>query len=111
VYVGVPTVYTILDNKLAPWLAERYLAKTGVNSQQSDQQPTPYNADGNLFEPPDAGDPGAHGRFRRHGARAQPAVVADAKPPAARDSRRGGAALGCSPSRLAKARRSMSPLG
>jgi hypothetical protein len=63
VYVGVPAVYTILGGKLAPWLAERYLARTGVESQQLDAtRPTAANRNGNLFEP-DAGDPGAHGRF------------------------------------------------
>jgi len=62
VWVGVPTVYTIIGNKLAPWLAERYLAKTAVSGQQSDAAPDPENRDGNLFEPR-AGDPGAHGRF------------------------------------------------
>jgi short-subunit dehydrogenase len=60
-YVGIPTVYTIWGNKLAPWLAERYLARTGVDGQLSD---TPTGADrvDNLFEPP-PGDPGAHGPY------------------------------------------------
>jgi len=63
VYVGVPAVYTILGSKLAPWLAERYLARTAVKSQQMQgTQPSPLNRDGNLFEP-DPGDPAAHGRF------------------------------------------------
>ena len=63
IYVGVPAVYTILGNKLAPWLAERYLAKTAVSGQQMDDRPpTAGNLNGNLFEP-DPGDPGAHGRF------------------------------------------------
>jgi hypothetical protein len=63
VYVGFPTVYTILGSKLAPWLAERYLAKTAIVSQQ-----TPDQFDGaraaNLFEPIDRDhDEGAHGVF------------------------------------------------
>jgi len=63
VYVGIPTVYTIVGNKVAPWLAERYLAKTAVKSQQiQDSPPSPLNGTGNLFEP-EPGDPGAHGRF------------------------------------------------
>jgi NAD(P)-dependent dehydrogenase (short-subunit alcohol dehydrogenase family) len=63
VYVGVPTVYTVLGNKFAPWLAERYLAKTAVSEQQmEDQGPDPANHEGNLMEPPSE-DPGAHGRF------------------------------------------------
>jgi len=63
VYVGVPAVYTILGNKIAPWLAERYLARTAVNSQQIDgSEPSSHNRNGNLFEP-EPGDPGAHGQF------------------------------------------------
>jgi NAD(P)-dependent dehydrogenase (short-subunit alcohol dehydrogenase family) len=63
VYVGVPAALTILGNKLAPWLAERYLARTAVKSQQvPESAPSPLNRPGNLFEP-DPGDPGAHGRF------------------------------------------------
>ena len=35
IYVGLPTVYTIVGNKLAPWFAERYLAKHAVDGQQT----------------------------------------------------------------------------
>jgi NAD(P)-dependent dehydrogenase (short-subunit alcohol dehydrogenase family) len=67
VYVGLPTVYTILGNKVAPWLAERYLAKTAVQGQQTDR---PLNGDrpDNLFAPMPR-DEGAHGPFdeRSHG--------------------------------------------
>jgi NAD(P)-dependent dehydrogenase (short-subunit alcohol dehydrogenase family) len=62
VYVGVPTVYTILGSKLAPWLAERYLARTAVDGQQTETGPTEANRKGNLMKPP-AEDPGAHGPF------------------------------------------------
>ncbi len=62
VWVGIPTAYTIIGNRLAPWLAEIYLAKTAVNGQQTDGDPDPENASGNLFTPQD-GDPGAHGPF------------------------------------------------
>ena len=61
VYVGLPSVYTIFGNKFAPWLAERYLAKTAYNSQQVDGEPV-GDRPSNLFAPVD-GDPGAHGRF------------------------------------------------
>jgi NAD(P)-dependent dehydrogenase (short-subunit alcohol dehydrogenase family) len=61
VYVGVPTVYTIWGNKVAPWLAERYLARTAVKSQLSDTEKRPDRPD-NLFDPP-PGDPGAHGPY------------------------------------------------
>lgn len=62
VYVGVPTAYTVLGAKLAPWLAERYLARTSVESQQTESPPDALNDEGNLTQPP-AEDPGAHGRF------------------------------------------------
>jgi short-subunit dehydrogenase len=73
VYVGFPTVYTIIGNKLAPWLAERYLAKTAIDGQQTDQ-PVPRDRPANLFEPLDADrDEGAHGIFdnQEHGTSTQ----------------------------------------
>jgi short-subunit dehydrogenase len=71
VYVGVPTVYTILGNKLAPWLAERYLARTAYDGQQIDGEPV-HDRPSNLFAPVE-GDPGAHGRFddQAHGTSVQ----------------------------------------
>ena len=71
IYVGAPTVYTILGNKVAPWLAERYLAKTAVNGQLSDVDKAVDRPD-NLFDTP-PGDPGAHGPYddRAHGRSAQ----------------------------------------
>ena len=62
-YVGISTVYSIIGNKLAPWLAERYLAKTAVDGQQTDQL-FDGTAAANLFEPVDDDhDEGAHGGF------------------------------------------------
>lgn len=61
IYVGTSTVYTILGNKIAPWLAERYLARTAYGSQQMDE-PLDPNRPSNLFAPV-PGDAGAHGRF------------------------------------------------
>jgi hypothetical protein len=60
-YVGIPTVYTIWGNKVAPWLAERYLAATAVKGQLSDEPKSPDRRD-NLFSSP-PGDPGAHGPY------------------------------------------------
>jgi NAD(P)-dependent dehydrogenase (short-subunit alcohol dehydrogenase family) len=39
IWVGVPTVYTIVGNRLASWLAEWYLARTAVSGQQTDRAP------------------------------------------------------------------------
>jgi NAD(P)-dependent dehydrogenase (short-subunit alcohol dehydrogenase family) len=62
VYVGLPTFYTVLGSKLAPWLAERYLARTAVEGQQTEGPPSAHNRPGNLMEPVPE-DPGAHGPF------------------------------------------------
>jgi NAD(P)-dependent dehydrogenase (short-subunit alcohol dehydrogenase family) len=60
-YVGWPTVQAILGNKVAPGLADRYLARTGYESQQIDESVPPDRPD-NLFESV-PGDFAAHGRF------------------------------------------------
>lgn len=63
IYLGTPTWKTIVGNKLASGLLDRYLADHGLESQLSDLPPSPHNEVGNLFEPV-AGDPGAHGIFQ-----------------------------------------------
>ena len=63
VFVGVPTVIAIEANKIAPALADRYLGRTGFDSQQT-QEAVPPNRPDNLFEPV-PGDFGAHGVFGR----------------------------------------------
>ena len=60
-YVGFPTLKTIVGNKVAPWLVERVLAKQGFQGQQSDKPADPTRPD-NLMSPP-PGDPGAHGPY------------------------------------------------
>ena len=62
VYVGLPTVLTILGNRVAPWLAEWWLARTGYDSQQISTIPLDPGRPTNLWQPV-AGDAGAHGRF------------------------------------------------
>ena len=51
VWVGSSAVMVILANKIAPSLADRYLAKTGVKSQQMQDRPAGANRPANLFEP------------------------------------------------------------
>jgi short-subunit dehydrogenase len=60
-YVGASTVITIVGNKILPGVGDRYLAKTGYGSQQTDQPVSPGRPS-NLFHPL-PGDHGAHGRF------------------------------------------------
>jgi NADP-dependent 3-hydroxy acid dehydrogenase YdfG len=61
VWVGRSTPVVIAGNHVAPGIGDRYLARTGFDSQQTDQ---PVNGDrpDNLFEPL-PGDHGAHGEF------------------------------------------------
>jgi NAD(P)-dependent dehydrogenase (short-subunit alcohol dehydrogenase family) len=60
-YVGWPTVKTIVGNKLVPGLGDRYLARTGYEAQQIEEPVRPDRPD-NLFEPV-PGDFAAHGPF------------------------------------------------
>ena len=61
VYVGIPTVMNIIGERVAPWLLDRYLARSGYKSQMTDQDLDPQGHD-NLFEPVDV-DRGSHGPF------------------------------------------------
>lgn len=60
IFVGAPTATAIYGNKLAPGLADRYLAANGFRSQMRDE-PEEDRPD-NLWSPV-AGDHGAHGIF------------------------------------------------
>jgi len=60
-YLGWPAVKAIVANRIAPRLLDRYLARTGYASQQTDQPEDPARAD-NLWQPVTA-DVAAHGRF------------------------------------------------
>jgi NAD(P)-dependent dehydrogenase (short-subunit alcohol dehydrogenase family) len=64
-WVGASTAGTLLANAVAPGILDRYLARTGVDSQQTDQPHDP-DAPGNLWQPADGErghDYGAHGEF------------------------------------------------
>ncbi|HEX3953676.1 MAG TPA: SDR family oxidoreductase [Stellaceae bacterium] len=61
VWVGTPTLKAIIANKIVPGLLTRYLARTGYDSQMTNEPADP-DAPDNLFEPL-PGDYGAHGRF------------------------------------------------
>jgi NADP-dependent 3-hydroxy acid dehydrogenase YdfG len=62
IWVGLPTIYTIVGEKLASGLMDRYLARTNVQAQQTEQPIDPSRRDDNLMSAP-PGDPGAHGAF------------------------------------------------
>ncbi|MGP7797084.1 SDR family oxidoreductase [Sphingomonas sp. CLY1604] len=67
-WLGFSSIKAILATRIAPGLADRYLAKAGYSGQLTDD-PRPADAPSNLFDPV-PGDYGAHGRFddtsRRH---------------------------------------------
>ena len=60
-YVGFPSVQTIVGNKIAPVLGDHYLGRNGYESQQTDEPEDSGRRD-NLFDPI-PGDAGAHGTF------------------------------------------------
>jgi NAD(P)-dependent dehydrogenase (short-subunit alcohol dehydrogenase family) len=60
-YIGLPTVKAIVADKIVPGLLDRYLARTGYDSQQYDGTEDPNRLD-NLWQPV-PGDHGAHGTF------------------------------------------------
>jgi NADP-dependent 3-hydroxy acid dehydrogenase YdfG len=60
-YVALSTAQAIFGDRLAPGLADRYLARKGYELQQTDEPADPDRRD-NLFEPV-PGDRGAHGVF------------------------------------------------
>jgi NAD(P)-dependent dehydrogenase (short-subunit alcohol dehydrogenase family) len=61
-WVGGSTVGTLAANAIAPGLLDRYLARTGFDSQQTDEAVDGAARPDNLFEPV-PGDHGAHGQF------------------------------------------------
>jgi NAD(P)-dependent dehydrogenase (short-subunit alcohol dehydrogenase family) len=68
-WVGASTAATLAANRVMPAVLDRYLARTGYDSQQTGQPIEPGRQD-NLWQPVDSGqDHGAHGAFdnRSHG--------------------------------------------
>lgn len=73
-WAGISTAATILGQRLMPALLDRYLARTGYDSQQTDEPADDQQPD-NLFSPLDdaAGtDHGAHGKFDNRAHRHSP---------------------------------------
>ena len=62
IWVGGSTAYTILGEKFASGIMDRFLGRTNEQAQQGDFAIDPAQREDNLFAPP-PGDPAAHGRF------------------------------------------------
>jgi NAD(P)-dependent dehydrogenase (short-subunit alcohol dehydrogenase family) len=67
-WVGTPTLKTVIGAKLAPWLADLILSREGYSGQVTEEQADADRPE-NLFQAPE-GDYGTHGPFdqesRRH---------------------------------------------
>ena len=61
IWVGYPTFEAIIGNKIAPWYADRVLARTGYKGQQTSEPVSPDRKN-NVWEPVHE-DRGAHGDF------------------------------------------------
>jgi short-subunit dehydrogenase len=82
IWVGFPTVYTILGNRVAAPLLDAFLGKTGYASQQVDE-PEPDERPDNLYEPV-PGDHGSHGVFDSVAKNTSRQLTLLLSPPAAR---------------------------
>ncbi len=75
-WVGASTTATLISNAIAPGILDRYLARTGYRSQQTEQPANPDQPT-NLWQPADdVVDYGAHGRFSGEAHNADPQVWA-----------------------------------
>jgi hypothetical protein len=73
-YVGYPTVQAIVGDKVAPGLADEYLARYGYDAQQT-EEPVAEGRRDNLWEPL-PGDHGAHGDFDERASASSPQLWA-----------------------------------
>jgi NADP-dependent 3-hydroxy acid dehydrogenase YdfG len=62
-WVGGSTLLTILGNRVAPAVADRYLARTGYAGQQTESDASPYRRHHDYLDAPLPGDHGSHGPF------------------------------------------------
>jgi short-subunit dehydrogenase len=62
-WVGGSTALAIIGNRIAPWIADRYLAKTAIDGQQTDKPADEHRRDTDYLWAPVPGDHGSHGTF------------------------------------------------
>jgi short-subunit dehydrogenase len=62
-WVGGSTALAIIGNRLAPWVADHYLAKTAISGQQTDQPADEHRKHTDYLYEPVPGDHGSHGSF------------------------------------------------
>jgi short-subunit dehydrogenase len=79
-WVGWTTYRAVIGNKLAPWLADRYLAKTAIQGQQVDDMPVSPDRPDNLYEPLPS-KAATHGIFNDQAIQRSPLLWADTHRP------------------------------
>jgi short-subunit dehydrogenase len=62
-WVGGSTAMAIVGNRVAPWIADRYLAKTAIEGQQTDKPADEHRKRTHYLYEPVPGDHGSHGSF------------------------------------------------
>jgi hypothetical protein len=62
-WVGGSTALAIVGNRLAPWLADRYLARTAIGGQQTETPADEHRRHTDYLYAPVPGDHGSHGSF------------------------------------------------
>jgi short-subunit dehydrogenase len=62
-WVGGSTVMTIIGNRVAPWFADWYLARTAIKGQQTDRPADEHRRHTDYLFEPVPGDHGSHGSF------------------------------------------------
>lgn len=72
--VALPTALAVYGEKVIPGLLDRYLARTGYRSQETDKPLEAHHRDN--LEAPLPGDHGAHGRFDDRATASSPALWA-----------------------------------
>jgi NADP-dependent 3-hydroxy acid dehydrogenase YdfG len=75
-WVGYSTIQAIVGNKLAPWLADRYLAHSAIKGQQVEDMPVDPGRPDNLYDPlPEQA--ATHGIFNDQAVRRSPQLWAN----------------------------------
>jgi short-subunit dehydrogenase len=62
-WVGGSTAMAIVGNRVVPWIADRYLAKTAIDGQQTAEPADEHRKRTNYLYQPVPGDHGSHGSF------------------------------------------------
>jgi short-subunit dehydrogenase len=74
-WVGGSTALTIVGNRIAPWFADWYLAKTAIKGQQTDRPADERRRHTDYLFEPVPGDHGSHGSFDDEAKRHSPQAL------------------------------------